>query len=464
MLTLNLRWLTMAGLVWLLLSGGGNLQAATSNSAPYKVLVFSKTAAFRHASIPNGVAAIQQLGVENNFQVVTNEDATVFNDVYLAQFRAVVFLMTTGDVLDSAQQAAFERYIRAGNGYVGVHSASDTEYTWPWYGGLVGAYFSDHPAIQNATVRLEDANHPSTRFLTGPWFRNDEWYNFQTNPRTNVHVLATLDETTYNGGTMGDHPIAWHHDYDGGRAWYTAGGHTATSYAEPLFRAHLLGGIQYAANAFAAPPAGALVLFDGKDMAQWIRNSGGSPGWSISNGVLTVVPGSGSLRTFETFNDLQMHLEFRFMSNSPAGTAEGVLANSGVYFQNQYEIQIIESFNRPLSGANDGGAIYNQRAASTNASLSGGTRGALGRRRENAKRARHRLLERSCGSRSSGDHRSDGHGCSTRTTAAGWYPTSGSRRAGAVPKHLGGAARSAARSRTRSHQARFRRLLVALSR
>lgn len=369
----SFRRVATLGVLFVLLMRPVVVLAAPSSTQPYKMLVFSKTAAFRHTSIPNGLAAIQQLGLENNFQVVATEDATLFNDAFLAQFRVVVFLMTTGDVLDATQQAAFERYIRAGNGFVGVHSASDTEYTWPWYGALIGAYFSNHPPIQKATVRVEDTQHPSTRFFAAPWVRNDEWYNFRTNPRNNVQVLATLDETTYTGGTMGDHPIAWYHEYDGGRAWYTAGGHTAGSYTEPLFRAHLLGGIQYAAGAFAAPPEGAIVLFDGKDATQWVRNSGGSAGWSTANGVLTVVPGSGSLRTFQTFDDVQLHLEFRFLSNSPPGTAEGSLANSGVYFQNQFEIQIVESFNRPLSGANDGGSIWSIRDPSTNASLPGGT-------------------------------------------------------------------------------------------
>lgn len=367
------RWLATVVVLFMPAFSAGTATAASSSNLPYKVLVFSKTAAFRHTSIPNGLAAIQQLGAENNYQVATTEDASLFNDAFLAQFRVVVFLMTTGDILDAAQQAAFERYIRAGNGYVGVHSASDTEYTWPWYGGLVGAYFSNHPAIQKATVQVEDAQHPSTRFFSGPWVRTDEWYSFQTNPRGNVRVLATLDETTYSGGTMGDHPIAWYHDYDGGRAWYTAGGHTAASYTEPLFRAHLLGGIQYAAGAFAEPPAGAIVLFDGKDAAQWERSGGGAAGWSLTNGILTVLPGSGSLRTFQTFDDVQLHLEFRFLSNSPPATAEGSLANSGVFLQNQFEIQIMESYNRPLSGANDGGSIWSVRDASTNASLPGGT-------------------------------------------------------------------------------------------
>ena len=156
--------------------------------------------------------------------------------------------MTTGDVLDEAQQAAFERYIRAGNGYAGVHSASDTEYNWPWYGELVGAYFSSHPAIQQARIQIEDGAHPSTAGLPSPWTRTDEWYSFRTNPRPSVHVLASLDESSYAGGGMGDHPITWCADVGGGRSFYTGFGHTIESYAESGFRALLLGGIRWAAG------------------------------------------------------------------------------------------------------------------------------------------------------------------------------------------------------------------------
>src|SRR6266536_962961 len=217
--------------------------------APFRVLVFSRTTGFRHASIPAAITAVEVLGSVNNFTVEATEDATVFTDTNLARFAAVVFLNTTGDVLDSAQQAAFERYVRAGNGYVGVHSASDTEYGWPWYGGLVGAYFQSHPAIQPAIIRVEDRGHPSTAGLPEAWERTDEWYSFRSNPRGEAHVLARLDEASYAGGTMGeDHPIAWYHAYDGGRAWYTAGGHTRESYGEPLFLAHLLCGIEFAAG------------------------------------------------------------------------------------------------------------------------------------------------------------------------------------------------------------------------
>jgi glucose/arabinose dehydrogenase/type 1 glutamine amidotransferase len=232
--------------------GLSNAHAAAS----YKVLVYSYTAGYRHDSITNGIAAIQALGSTNNFTVDTTENPTFFTDANLAQYKAVIFLNTTSDVLtNSTQQGALQHFIEAGNGWVGIHSAADTLYNWPWYGGLLGAYFASHPAVQTATVKVIDPVDPSTVGLTRRWVRSDEWYNFQTNPRASVHVLATLDETTYSGGTNGyDHPIAWSHNYDGGRAWYTAGGHTPESFSEPLYLAHLLGGIEYAAGVVAADP------------------------------------------------------------------------------------------------------------------------------------------------------------------------------------------------------------------
>lgn len=220
-----------------------------AGSAGRRVLVFSKTEGFRHDSIPDGIAAIRKLGSERGFAVDATEDSSVFDDGKLAAYDAVIFLCTTGDVLDDGEQAAFERYIRGARGFVGIHSAADTEYDWPWYGGLMGAYFKSHPAIQPASIAIADPAHPSTRRLPARWDRVDEWYNFQTNPRRRVHVLATLDEASYAGGEMGsDHPIAWCQFYDGGRAWYTALGHTRESYTEPLFLEHLLGGIQFAAG------------------------------------------------------------------------------------------------------------------------------------------------------------------------------------------------------------------------
>ncbi|SDT39587.1 Protein of unknown function [Jiangella sp. DSM 45060] len=225
--------------------------AAHPGHGGYSILVFSKTAGFRHDSIPAGIAAIQQLGTAHEFDVTATEDAAAFTDENLAQYDAVVWLSTTGDVLNTEQQAAFERYIQNGGGYAGVHSASDTEYSWPWYGELVGAYFASHPQNQTATVKVEDPAHPSTQHLDPLWSRFDEWYNYQTNPRGDVHVLTSLDETSYSpgGGAMGaDHPITWCQDYDGGRSWYTGLGHTQESYADPDFLQLLLGGIETAAG------------------------------------------------------------------------------------------------------------------------------------------------------------------------------------------------------------------------
>jgi type 1 glutamine amidotransferase len=223
--------------------------AAPPVTASVRALVFTKTAGFRHASIPAGIAAVRSIGAANGFEVEATEFAEAFADENLVRFRVVVFLNTTGDVLDSAQQAALERFVQGGGGFVGVHSASDTEYGWAWYGGLVGAYFASHPAIQAATLIVTDASHPSTAAFPTPLTRTDEWYNFQAPPGPAVGILVRIDETSYTGGTMGAlHPIAWAHTYDGGRAWYTAMGHTAGTYAEAAFLEHLAGGILWAAG------------------------------------------------------------------------------------------------------------------------------------------------------------------------------------------------------------------------
>ena len=217
-----------------------------------RLLVFSKTGAFRHASIPAAITALRVLAASQGVAVDFTEDASAFTDTNLSRYDAVVFLLTTGEILDASEQAAFESYIQHGGGYAGVHSASDTEYSWPWYGQLVGAYFDrvhGHSRVVQATVHVVDRRHLSTRMLPVTWVRTDEWYNFASNPRGSVHVLLTVDERTYQGGVMGeDHPIAWYHSFDGGRAWYTAMGHTSESYQEPLFLAHLWGGILYAAR------------------------------------------------------------------------------------------------------------------------------------------------------------------------------------------------------------------------
>lgn len=241
-------WLALTLLI--LPSCGTSSVSSPSQSA--RLLVFSRTAAFRHVSIPAAIAALRRLGQEHHVAIDFTEDSTVFNPSNLTRYASVIFLMTTGTVLTTDQANALEGYIHAGGGYVGIHSATDTEYNWPWYGQLVGAYFDrvhGHSSVVSATVHVVDPHTPSTSMLPAIWVRTDEWYNFATNPTNLVHVLLTVDEATYHGGVMGaNHPIAWYHPFDGGRAWYTAMGHTTESYAEPLFLAHIWGGIVYAAG------------------------------------------------------------------------------------------------------------------------------------------------------------------------------------------------------------------------
>lgn len=218
-----------------------------------RILVFSKTAGYVHESIPEGIAAIEKLGTENGFEVATTADASYFTEDSLKNFAAVIFLSTTGDVLNNYQEADFERFIQAGGGFVGIHAASDTEYNWGWYGRMVGGYFLDHPGIrdtfpnvQEGVLRVLDKNHAEKASLPEKWKRTDEWYSFKKMNK-DVNVLMDIDEDSFNGGAKtGEHPMSWYHDYDGGRAFYTALGHTKESYSEELFLKHVLSGIQYA--------------------------------------------------------------------------------------------------------------------------------------------------------------------------------------------------------------------------
>lgn len=231
-------------------------QVKQGSEARFRALVFSKVTNYHHESIPNGVAAIENLGAEHDFDVVVSDDAAQFTDETLATFDVVIFNNTNstpdkGSLLNADQRAAFQRYIRGGGGYVGIHSASGTERDWKWYGSLVGAFFKKHPPVQELEIKVEDRRHPSTKHLPETWARTEEPYDFVINPRRQVHVLASYDTTTYEGHTMGpDHPISWCQSFDGGRSWYTGLGHAPSAFTdEPLFLQHLLGGIEWAAGA-----------------------------------------------------------------------------------------------------------------------------------------------------------------------------------------------------------------------
>jgi cytochrome c len=220
--------------------------SSTSQRPTLGVLVFHKTEEFRHNSIEAGIQAIHDLADSEGYNVKVSDDASAFSSSTLSEFGVVVFLNTTGNVLDESQQRELERFIQSGKGFVGVHSAADTEYDWEWYGGLIGAYFDSHPEPQSARVSFI-ATHPVTADVPDEAEMFDEWYNFRTQPGPNVTVVATLDESTYEGGEMGgQHPIVWAQDYDGGRSVYIGFGHTPESFSEPLIRKLLGNAIAWA--------------------------------------------------------------------------------------------------------------------------------------------------------------------------------------------------------------------------
>ncbi|MFI6158431.1 ThuA domain-containing protein [Micromonospora haikouensis] len=317
---------------------------ASAADAPYDVLVFSKTAGFRHDSIAVGTQAIRDLGAANSFTVTATEDAAQFTTANLARFEAVIFLNTTGDVLNDSQQAAFESYIGAGGGYVGVHSAADTEYNWPFYGNLVGAWFASHPAIQQARVKVEDRAHAATAHLGQTWTRTDEWYDFRTNARSTAHVLASLDESSYSGGAMGgDHPHAWCKTYSGGRSFYTGGGHSQSSYSEAAFRSHLLGGIRYAAGRTKAdcrPETGYTALYNGSTTG-W--SQAGPGGFTNTDATLSSSGGLGLYwYSAKQFTNYSLKLDWRIPGDDNSGVFVGFPASTdpNSAMTNGYEVQI----------------------------------------------------------------------------------------------------------------------------
>ena len=252
-------WLSAALCALLLSSLLAPAGAAAQDPARFDVLVFSKTTGFRHAdAIAAGIPGIQQMGAAEGFSVTATEDAAVFTDAGLRDYEVVVFLQTDGEgVLNPAQRTAFERWTSRGGGSVGIHADANADRNWAWKTDRMGgAQFKDHPSgalqFQDATVRIEDPDNPATQGIPADWVRNDEWYNFTAEPRGKVHVLATLDESTYDeqdgSAAADDHPIAWCTNYDGGRHFYTALGHFGTAWQEPFYRAHILGGIEWAAG------------------------------------------------------------------------------------------------------------------------------------------------------------------------------------------------------------------------
>lgn len=231
---------------------------ATAQEKQFKALVVTTTNGWHHESLHSGVIALKELGARNFFDVVLFENPRGFTDKYLEQFQVVIFLNTTGDIFNADQQKVMEKFIQSGKGFVGIHSASDTEYDWEWYTKLVGRMFYIHPVVQTAKLKIIDNKFPGLQGFTDGKLWTDEWYEFGPEKTSGLNYILGVDESTYNAkvqwgekkavGMGSMHPLAWYHNYDGGRSFYTALGHIPSNFSNEAFLNHLLAGILWAAT------------------------------------------------------------------------------------------------------------------------------------------------------------------------------------------------------------------------
>jgi type 1 glutamine amidotransferase len=232
--------------------------ASAQDKKQFSALLITKTAGWHHESINEGVVAMKELATQNFFDLQWHQAGMPITDKSLQNFQVIIFLNTTGDIFKDEEQKAIERFIQSGKGFVGIHAASDTEYSWPWYTKMVGRMFHIHPVIQTAKLRMTSNKFPGLEgFTDGQWW-TDEWYEFDAEKTTGLNYILAVDESSYNpktdwgakkGQGMGNfHPIAWYHDYDGGRAFYTALGHMPTVYSNEAFLNHVYAGILWAAT------------------------------------------------------------------------------------------------------------------------------------------------------------------------------------------------------------------------
>lgn len=231
---------------------------ASAQTKQFKALLVTTTNGWHHESVHYGVVALKELAIRNYFDVTLLENPKGFTDKYVEQFQVIIFLNTTANIFDSAQEKVMERFIKSGKGYVGIHSASDTEYDWDWYTKLVGRMFYIHPVIQTAKLNIIDASFPGLQGFANNKLWTDEWYEFGPEKTTGLNYVLAVDESTYDPKVqwgekkatgMGKlHPISWYHNYDGGRSFYTALGHLPAVYSDQAFLNHLYAGILWAAT------------------------------------------------------------------------------------------------------------------------------------------------------------------------------------------------------------------------
>lgn len=350
---------------------------AVGGLGPFRVLIYQDARGKANSDVVNAArTAIERLGASNGFEVdVTTEPSGSFTEEKLQRYAAVVWNGVNGDALTQQERTAFEQYVQAGGGCVTLRGAA-AKGSWDWFARIVAAELVETTESALATLHLDpeaytdsggaELCHPAADALPAEWRRVDHWPRFKTNPRADVNVLLNLQDEADGS----DRPIAWWHDEDAGRTFYSGLGYQASTYTEPLYLMHLLGGIEYAAGVSRVPPRDAFILFDGVSTSAFERMPDGSlAGWQIDDEAsLVIVPGSGSIRTKQAFTDYRLHLEFT-VAPYASGTPEQQRSNSGIYLHGSYELQVLDSYRDEAFGDQHAGAIYGVRQANVNASL-----------------------------------------------------------------------------------------------
>lgn len=354
----------------------------TTDAEPKKVLVVTATQGFRHSSIPLAEKVIAGLGETSGLFTVVDfarggKDGKESGDIQqklspdaLKNYDAVIFANTTGD-LPLPDRDAFIKWVEAGHGFAGMHSASDTFHGYPKYIEMLGGEFLTHGAQAGVECLNQDHEHPATKHLGAKYSVFDEIYILKNFHRDNVHGLLTLDKHP-NSGLPGDYPIAWTKKINKGKLFYTSLGHREDVWLSSAYQQHVLGGIKWAlglAEADAKPQDtaaelsdaekkdGYKLLFNGKDLTGWkLRRPDGNKSWSVQNGMLVNIPGEhgNDLLTENKYRDFTVRYEYMI----PKG------ANSGFYLRGRHEIQIFDDSEKGKPELGGNGAIYQVKAAS----------------------------------------------------------------------------------------------------
>jgi len=247
-----MRNLLAVALLASLVSGAVSIRAESP-----KVLIYTRNGptadgkkGFVHDNIAACTAMLQQLGKDNGFATDVSDKPEVFTDANLKQYRVIIFANSNNEAFATEEQkVAFQKFIRSGGGFVGIHSACGSERKWPWFWSLLGGTFVRHPKFQPFTINVVDRDHPSTKHLGATWKWADEFYYIKEMPK-DLHILLEGDLSTLTDSQKpkdrATQPLAWCHEFEGGRSWYTSLAHKKEDYSKPDLQKHILGGILWA--------------------------------------------------------------------------------------------------------------------------------------------------------------------------------------------------------------------------